>query len=244
MIIGDGPSIHLLDYSQIGLYGVDEVITCGMQPFHIDYGSLNALATVLIEPWFFCPPILQSERLRSRQNIRRHYVEMVSQLKVPVILNLASIPKYRPSHCKLVHRYTEAINGTTRMNRLRSFDMFAGSFRAALYVACKAGAHTVIIVGFDSWTFDKSSNYRWYEEGYADAAESQIINRDMDYVSACRSTSELVVLAPDNTTSHLPTMSFAKATQSHMINESDNDKISEYHSSLLQENVSHNTRRR
>jgi hypothetical protein len=169
-IFGNGPSIkwfNLKNFSNL------PSIVVGQLHYHIDFKHLDVKVCCLVEPWIFIPSFLQSifdkhsqhrKHLQSIKPIIKDYkLFMKSKADSNFIVSLSNFPYIRGKNIFYVNKRFPNISGFE--NKIEQFNVFGGSFYAALSTAYMMGFKHVYLIGFDAWTITPTRNIRYYEKG-------------------------------------------------------------------------------
>ena len=179
-IFGNGPSIKWFDLSHFK----DKIaISTGQLHYHKDCGKLkNIKYFSLVEPWFFVSnfprTILDtnrkhSELIRSLKPIVDDYKDFIQNHKDRhFFINLSNMFSLKGKHIHYVWKTLPKIRNNVDKSLIK-YDLFSGSFYAALTLAYFMGFSDVYLVGFDAMTIEPVRNIRFYEFGKGEVGQNK-----------------------------------------------------------------------
>lgn len=173
-ILGDGPSIKSMDFSNFNDF---PSICCGKLFLRNDFNSLKCLYYAIPEPFLFAPNILKKQKyLKDYFFISKLILKKIlKNKKIIFFINVTNILSVFTNNVRFIHRY---INNPIK--KISPTDPFAGSFITCLSLAHFMGFKKIYLIGFDSWTNKNSSDIRWFEKGIAsNKINNEIIDNDL-----------------------------------------------------------------
>ena len=206
-IFGDGPSIKWFDLESFAHL---PAICCGMMPFHKDFHKLDVRYATFIAPWIFLPPWLQPRMYRGWGEIAAEYRRVISATpRIQFFVNLSNRCVVRDSNVSHVYRGLPGVrNDTDRL--LRSFNLFDGSFHAALSLAYYMGFKRIFLVGFDAWTIEPARNLHWYELGEGERFEPT--NFATEFLGVLRREMEILTVGMDGSSRNVAHVTYQSHT--------------------------------
>ncbi len=202
-IFGDGPSIKWFDLSQFSDY---VAICCGILPFHKDFNKLNIKYMTLVEPWFFVPKIFQPKIIHEFKILAAEYKKLIKRsLDKEFFIHLSNIFSLSGENVNYVFRgLPKNINRTDEL--LGQFDLFDGSFRAALALAYYFGFSKIYLVGFDAWTIQPARNGHWYEFG--EGVFFEATNFDTDFLEIIKREADVYTISMDDESKNVKNINY------------------------------------
>jgi hypothetical protein len=164
-IFGDGPSVKWFDLS---CFGDHPAICCNLFPFHKDFDKLDVRYCTMLEPWVFAPKLVQSKNdgIREFRGVVNEYRSIVK--KNPdkqFFISASNFLSLTGENINFMFRELPKNRKNKTDELLRQFDLFGGSFHAALTLAYYLGFKKIYLVGFDGWTIQPARALHWYELG-------------------------------------------------------------------------------
>lgn len=163
-IFGDGPSIKWFDLSQFNNH---VGISCGLQMIHKDFNKINVKYYAIPEPWLFHRYWHWRTKFKDKAKVlamKKFMMNFINRHKyINFFFNFSNIGAISGSNIYLIHRYL--IKHYSELSFLNGMDPFGGTFNTVLFLAYYMGFSKVYLVGFDAFTDDWLSPFRWYEMG-------------------------------------------------------------------------------
>jgi len=206
-IFGDGPSVKWFD---LALFSDHPAICCGKIPFHKDFNKLDVRYVTLVEPWCFVPKQFQPKWLLEMREIIEEYKKFIKRTPdKEFFVNLSNRFSLTGDNINYVYRgFPQSRNRTDEL--LRQFDLFGGSFHAALALAYYMGFSKVYLVGFDGWTIQPARALRWYELGEGEFFEAT--NFATEFLDVLKTKVEINTISIDGCSGNTTNISYASHT--------------------------------
>ncbi|MBU3564449.1 hypothetical protein [Polynucleobacter sp. MWH-HuK1] len=208
-IFGDGPSIKWFNLSEFSNH---PAICCGQIPFHKDFHKLDVKYILITEPWLFVPKLFQPNitYLHQLVHIANEYKNLiVSTPEKEFFVSLSNRFALTGKNIHYVYRGLPQIRNKTDA-LLGNFDLFGGSFHAALSLAYYMGFKKAYLIGFDGWTIQPARALRWYELGPGEFFEPT--NFALDFLRALRPEIDIYTISKDGESCNVKNISYESFT--------------------------------
>jgi hypothetical protein len=114
---------------------------------------------------------------------------------------------------------------------LRRFDLFGGSFHAALTLAYYLGFKKLYLVGFDAWTLQPACNMRWYEWGKGEWFEGP--NYASEYLDVLQTEVDICAISLNRHSQNVKSIAYETYTGKPPTFRENYELLSEYHLNVL-----------
>lgn len=227
-IFGDGPSIKWFD---ISLFNDYPSICCGMLPFHNDFDKLNIQYCTNIEPWLFVPKLVQPKILHGFRPMAAEYIKFIKRSPDKhFFVSLSNFFSLSGNNVNYVFRRLPKIRNRTD-EMLSHFDLFGGSFYAALTLAYYLGFSKIYLVGFDAWTIQPARNMRFYELGEGEISHNT--NLATDFLEIIKKEADIYTISYDGESRNVKNISYQNYTGKPPIFKENHEIMDDYYLKIM-----------